>query len=78
MGRGHEARKTTGKSTDDSSQKVLGCFNMTSDTVLRAELGMYPLETSRRDMKKLKYKVRNMPRKSLPAIADIIGLCGRR
>ena len=40
-----------------------------SNTVLRAELGMCPLETNR-DVRKLKwqYKVRNMPKKRLPAI----------
>ena len=42
---------------------------MTSTKVLRAELGMYPLETNR-DVRKLKWqhKVRSMPRKRLPAI----------
>ena len=39
--------------------------------ILRAKLGMYPLETNR-DVRKLKwqYKVHNMPDKSLPAIVD--------
>ena len=42
-----------------------------SNTVLRAELGMYPLET-KRDVRKLKwqYKVSDMPEKRLPAIVD--------
>ena len=50
---------------------LTGCSNTTSNTVLRAELGMYPLETNR-DVRKLKwqYKVRNMPKKRLPAIPD--------
>ena len=53
------------------AKKVLGCSSTTSNTVIRAELGMYPLETNR-DARKLKwqYKVRNMPKKRLPAIAD--------
>ena len=52
-------------------KNVLGSSSTTSNTVLRAELGMYPLETNR-DVRKLKwqYKVRNMPKKRLPAIAD--------
>ena len=43
----------------------------TSNTVLRAELEMYPLETNR-DTRKLKwlYKVRRMPKKRFPAIVD--------
>lgn len=54
-----------------AAKKVLGCSSTTSNTVLRAELGMYPLKTNR-DVRKLKwqYKVRNMPKHRLPAIAD--------
>ena len=54
-----------------AAQKVLGCSSTTSNTVLRAELGMYPLKTDR-DVRKLKwqYKLRNTPKKRLPAIAD--------
>ena len=53
------------------AKKVLGCSSTTSNTVLRAELGMYPLKTIR-DVRKLKwqYKVKNMPNKRLPAIVD--------
>ena len=44
---------------------------MTSNTVLRAELGMRLLETNG-DVRKLKwqYKVKNMPKKRSPAIVD--------
>ena len=54
-----------------AAKKILGCSSTTSNTVLRAELGMYPLETNR-DVRKLKwqYKVNNMPEKRLPAIVD--------
>ena len=54
-----------------AAKKVLGCLSTTSNTVLRAELGICPLKTNR-DVRKLKwqYKVRNMPKKRLPAIAD--------
>ena len=51
----------------------LGCSSTTSNTVLliRAALGMYPLNTNR-DMSKLKwqYKVKNMTEKRLPATVD--------
>ena len=45
-----------------AATKILGCSSTTSNTVLRAELGMYPLETNR-DARKLKCqcKVKNMP-----------------
>ena len=50
-------------------QKVLGCKKTMSNTVLRWELGMYPLKTNR-DVMKLNglYKVRIMimPKTSLP------------
>ena len=36
-----------------AAKKILGCSSMTSSTVLRAELAMYPLKTSR-DERKLK------------------------
>ena len=54
-----------------AAKKVLGCSSTTSSTVLSAELGMYPLKTNK-DVRKLRwqYKVRNMPKKRLPAIAD--------
>ena len=47
------------------------CSSPTRNKVLRAKLGLYPLKTNG-DMKKLKwqYKVRNMPKKGLPAIID--------
>ena len=51
-------------------KKVLGCSS-TTNTVLRAELGMHPLKANR-DSRKLKcqHKARNTPKKTLPAIAD--------
>ena len=47
-----------------AAKKVLGCSSTTSNTVLGAELGMYPLKTNR-DVRKLKwqYKARNMPKR---------------
>ena len=56
-----------------AAEKILGCSNTTSNTVLRAELGMYPLETNRREKAEIaiqQYNVRNMPEKRLLAIAD--------
>ena len=54
-----------------AAKSILGCSSTTSNTVLRAELGTYPLKTNR-DVRKLKwqYKVKNMPEKRLPAIVD--------
>ena len=54
-----------------AAKKILGCSSTTSNTVLRAELGMYPLKTNR-DVRKLKwqYKVRNLPKKRSAVIAD--------
>ena len=54
-----------------AAKKMLGCPSTTSNAVLREELGMYPLETSR-DVRKLKcqYKVQNTPEKRLPAILE--------
>ena len=60
-----------------AAQNALGCSSTTSNTtLLKAELGMYPLPT-KRDVGKLKWqhKVRNMPKMKLPAIA---GRCGRK
>ena len=49
MGRERELHNTAGNSTDDSSQqKMLGCSSTTSKIMLRAELGMYPLNTNKR------------------------------
>ena len=42
MGREHVVRKTPGNSTDGGSPKSTKAKNATSDTVLRAELRMYP------------------------------------
>ena len=53
MGREREVRNTTGNSADDSGKEILGCSSATSNTVLRAELGVYPLETNG-DARKLK------------------------
>ena len=54
-----------------AAKNMLGCSCTTSNTVLRAELGMYPLERNK-DARKLKwqYTVKNMPEKMLPAIVD--------
>ena len=54
-----------------AAKRILGCSSTISNTVLRAELGRDPLQTIR-DVRKLKwqYKVRNMTKKRLPAIAD--------
>ena len=54
-----------------AAKKILGCSKTTSNTALRAELGMYALKTNR-DMRKLRWQhsVRNMPSKRLPAIVD--------
>ena len=54
-----------------AAKNILACSSTTRNTVLRAELGMYPLKTNR-DARKLKgqNKVKNMPEKRLPAIAD--------
>ncbi|MEP2037814.1 MAG: hypothetical protein ABJI72_14510 [Parasphingorhabdus sp.] len=54
-----------------AAKKILRCLSTTSNTVLRAELGMHPLKTNR-DMRKLnwQYKVKSMPKQRLPAIVD--------
>ena len=54
-----------------AAKKILGCSSTTSNTVLSAERGMYPLERNK-DVRKLEwqYKVKNMPEKRLPAIVD--------
>ena len=54
-----------------AAEKIRGCSSTTSNTVLRAALGMYPHKTNR-DVRQLKrqYKVRNMPEKRLPATTD--------
>ena len=54
-----------------AAEKIPRSSNTASNTVLRAELGMYPLKTNR-DMVMLKwqYIVRNTPKKRLPAIVD--------
>ena len=55
-----------------AAKKILRCSNTTSNIVLRAALGMYPLKTIR-DVRKMKwqYKAKNMPEKRLPAIVDM-------
>ena len=49
MGREREVGKTATVETVQmtAAKKVLGCSSTTSNTVLRAELGMYPLRTNR-------------------------------
>ena len=54
-----------------AAKKILACPSMTSNVVLRAELGIYPLKTNR-DARKFKwqFKVKNMPEKRLPDMVD--------
>ena len=54
-----------------AAKRILGCSKTTSNTALRAELGMYALKTNR-DMRKLRWKnsVKNMQSKRLPAVVD--------
>ena len=55
-----------------AGKKVLRFSSTTNnDTVLRAELGVYPLKTNR-DARKLKWQhqARNMPEKRLPVVAN--------
>ena len=54
-----------------AAKKILGCPKTTSITALRAELGMYPLQT-KRDMRKLRWQdsVKKMQRKRLLVIVD--------
>ena len=50
-----------------AAKEVIGCSSTTSDTVLRAELGMCPLITTR-DARMLKWQddeERNMPKKKV-------------
>ena len=54
-----------------AAKYILGCSSTSSNTLLRAELRMYPLTTNRDERKlKKRYKVNIMPEKRLPAIAD--------
>ena len=54
-----------------AAKNILGCSSTTSDTVQRAVLGMYPLQTKRNAIQlKWQYKVRSMPEKRLPAIVE--------
>ena len=67
MGRERKVCRTAGSNTDDSSLKstrMLKYSSTTSSTVLRAEMGMYPLQTNR-GVRKLKWqhKARNMPKR---------------
>ena len=54
-----------------AAKKILGCSKTTSNTALRAELGIYALKTNR-DMRKLRWQhsVRSMQSERLPAIVD--------
>ncbi|CAM9593541.1 unnamed protein product, partial [Sphacelaria rigidula] len=60
-----------GKIQMAAAREILGCSKTTSNTVLRAELGVYSLETNG-DMRKLRcqYSVKNMQRKRFPAKVD--------
>ena len=50
MGREREVGETAGNSIEmTQAKKVLGCSSTTSNTVLREELGMYPIKTKRRE-----------------------------
>ena len=53
-----------------AAKMILGCSSATSNTVFRAELGVYPLKTNR-DVRMWKWQYRNnMPEKRLPTIVD--------
>ena len=59
-----------------AAKQILGCSSTTSNTILRAERGMYPLKTNR-DARKLKWQyIVNNIEKRLPATVD--GLHGRK
>ena len=47
-----------------AAKNILGCSSTTSSTVLRAELGMCPLETNR-DMRKFKWQYKVYARKEV-------------
>lgn len=70
IGRKREVLVTARNCTDNSSKKILGCASTTSNTVLRAVLGMCPLKSV--DVRKLKwqYELWSMPKMRLPAIAN--------
>ena len=54
-----------------AAENILGCSSTTSNTVLTAKLGMYPLKTNRGVIKlKWQYKAKNVPQKRSPAIVD--------
>ena len=54
-----------------AAKKIVRCSSTTSNTVLRVELGMYPLQKNRDlSQSKCQYIVRDMPKKWLPAIVD--------
>ena len=60
------------------AKKMLGCSSTTSNTASRAQLGMYPLKTSRCVRKsKRQYKARNMSKKRLQP-SHLIGLYRRK
>ena len=54
-----------------AAKKVLGCSSTASTAVLGLKLGLGPLRT-KRDVRKLRgqYKLRRMPKKRLPTIAN--------
>lgn len=50
---------------------ILGCWKTTTNTTLRAELGMHPLETNRDASKRgWEYSVKKVQRTRLPAMVD--------
>ena len=53
-----------------AAKRVLGCSSTTSNTVLRAELGMYPLNNQRREKVDRAIESKEDAKKRLPAIAD--------
>ena len=54
-----------------AAKDIQGCSSTTSNTVLRAKLGIYPLKTTR-GVRKLKWqcKVQNIPENRLPSVVD--------
>ena len=71
MGENEKLAKQLETAHMTAAKKVLGCSRTTSNTVLRAEMGLYPFKTNR-GMRKLKgqHNVRNMPKTRVAVIAD--------
>ena len=70
MGREREVRKQPETVQMTAAKNIPGCSSTTSNTVSRAELGMYPLKTYRDERTLNGNKVKNMPEKRLPVVSD--------